>query len=79
MKGRKRQMGTIPSRDGLEPVHQMDLAFWPRVCKVYVDWGYRGLVSVAKGLGLELAASRSEHRKGVAHPYAGVRGGFSPS
>jgi hypothetical protein len=44
----------------------MDLAHWPRARKVFVDWGYRGLREVVRGLGLELAV--------VAHPYAGVRG-----
>lgn len=44
----------------------MNLVYWPRARKVFVDWGYRGLREVARGLGLELAV--------VAHPYAGVRG-----
>jgi transposase len=32
----------------------MDLDYWPRARKVFVDWGYRGLREVARGLGLEL-------------------------
>ena len=46
----------------------MDLSLWPRVRKLFVDWGYRGLREVARGLGLELEV--------VARPYAGVRGGW---
>ncbi|WP_243031745.1 hypothetical protein [Thermus altitudinis] len=34
--------------------------------KLLVDWGYRGLREVARGLGLELEV--------VARPHAGVRG-----
>jgi len=45
----------------------MDLSLWPRVRKLFVDWGYRGLREVARGLGLELEV--------VARPYAGVREG----
>ncbi len=49
----------------------MDLSLWPRVRKLFVDWGHRGLREVARGLGLELEV--------VARPYAGVReGGFKP-
>ena len=44
----------------------MDLSFWPRLCKLFVDRGYRGLKGLASSLGLELAV--------VARPYAGVRG-----
>ncbi len=44
----------------------MDLGLWPRVRKVYGDWGYRGLRGFLEALGLELEV--------VAHPYAGVRG-----
>lgn len=43
----------------------MDLSLWPRVRKLFVDWGYRGLKGLASSLGLEL--------EGVARPYAGVR------
>ncbi|WP_172957362.1 hypothetical protein, partial [Thermus scotoductus] len=42
----------------------MDLSLWPRVRKLFVDWGYRGLREVARGLGLELEV--------VARPYAGA-------
>ncbi len=44
----------------------MDLSLWPRVRKLFVDWGYRGLKGLASSLGLELEV--------VARPYAGVRG-----
>jgi hypothetical protein len=44
----------------------MDLSLWPRVRKLFVDWGYRGLKETASSLGLELEV--------VARPYAGVRG-----
>jgi len=44
----------------------MDLSLWPRVRKIFVDWGYRGLKGLAASLGLELEV--------VARPYAGVRG-----
>ncbi|WP_244404003.1 transposase [Meiothermus ruber] len=44
----------------------MDLVYWSRARKVFVDWGYRGLKGLAASLGLELEV--------VAHPYAGVRG-----
>nr|WP_224065451.1 IS5 family transposase [Thermus thermophilus] len=44
----------------------MDLSLWPRVQKLFVDWGYRGLKGLASSLGLELEV--------VARPYAGVRG-----
>ena len=44
----------------------MDLSHWPRVRKLFVDWGYRGLKGLASSLGLELEV--------VARPYAGVRG-----
>ena len=38
---------------------------WPRVRKLFVDWGYRGLEETASsGLALEV----------VARPYGGVRG-----
>jgi len=43
----------------------MDLSSWPRVRKVFVDWGYRGLEGLAPSLGLELGV--------VARPYAGCR------
>jgi hypothetical protein len=45
----------------------MDLSLWPRVRKLFVDWGYRGLEETASSLGLELEV--------VARPYAGVREG----
>ena len=32
----------------------MDLSLWPRVRKLFVDWGYRGLEETASSLGLEL-------------------------
>ena len=32
----------------------LELRHWPRVRKVYVDFGYRGLRREAEGLGLEL-------------------------
>ena len=32
----------------------MDLSLWPRVRKLFVDWGYRGLKETASSLGLEL-------------------------
>ncbi|RTG99237.1 hypothetical protein CSW47_16270 [Thermus scotoductus] len=38
----------------------LELRHWPRVRKVYVDFGYRGLRREAEGLGLELEV--------VAHP-----------
>ncbi|BCZ93301.1 hypothetical protein TthAA37_24900 (plasmid) [Thermus thermophilus] len=44
----------------------MDLSLWPRVRKLFVDWGYRGLKGLASSLGLELEV--------VARPYVGVRG-----
>uniref|UniRef100_A0A831UGE8 Uncharacterized protein n=1 Tax=Thermus islandicus TaxID=540988 RepID=A0A831UGE8_9DEIN len=44
----------------------MDFSLWPRVWKLLVDWGYRGLKGLASSLGLELEV--------VARPYAGVRG-----
>ncbi len=44
----------------------MDLSLWPRVRKLFVDWGYRGLAGLASSLGLEMEV--------VARPYAGVRG-----
>ena len=44
----------------------MDLSLWPRVRKLFVDWGYRGLKEMASSLSLELEV--------VARPYAGVRG-----
>ena len=43
------------------------ISLWPRVRKVFVDWGYRGLREVARGLGVELEV--------VARPHAGVREG----
>jgi hypothetical protein len=48
----------------------MDLSLWPRVRKLFVDWGYRGLKETASSLGLELEV--------VARPYAGVRGVWVP-
>ena len=44
----------------------MDLSHWPRVRKLFVDWGYRGLKGLASSLGLA--------HEVVARPYAGVRG-----
>ena len=32
----------------------MDLSLWPRVRKLFVDWGYRSLKETASSLGLEL-------------------------
>lgn len=82
MKGRKRQILTdtggrllkvyVHPANGHDQwggkalLEGIDLSLWPRVRKVFVDWGYRGLGRVAKGLGLELEV--------VAHPHAGVRG-----
>ncbi|WP_211210543.1 hypothetical protein [Thermus islandicus] len=44
-----------------------DLSLWPRVRKLFVDWGYRGLKGLAASLGLELEV--------VARPW---EGGFKP-
>ena len=44
----------------------MDLVYWSRARKLFVDWGYRGLAGLASSLGLEMEV--------VARPYAGVRG-----
>ncbi len=37
----------------------MDLSSWPRVRKVFVDWGYRGLKGLASSLGFILLAEQN--------------------
>ncbi|WP_425276999.1 IS5 family transposase [Meiothermus ruber] len=82
VKGRKRQILTDTGgrllkafvhpanehdkRGGQALLLGMDLSLWPRVRKLFVDWGYRGLAGLASSLGLEMEV--------VARPYAGVRG-----
>ncbi len=59
----------------------MDLSLWPRVRKLFVDWGYRGLREVARGLGPELEVVARPHagvREGEEVPGMGREGGFGP-